>query len=69
VIQPTEADIGRAVAFRPMLGGWPGMPEPGVVASFNESLVFVRYGDNPTPQGTLREYLTWESARPAAPPK
>lgn len=65
MIEPTEADIGRSVIYT----GGP-KPERGVITSFNERYVFVRYGDPPGygdgPGGglaTSRENLEWADAR------
>ena len=40
-IKPTDADVGRAVVYRtaPQY-----LPEQGVITSFNDKYVFVRYG-------------------------
>jgi hypothetical protein len=40
MIQPTEADIGRSVTYQ---GGHPDDRDEGVITSFNERYVFVRY--------------------------
>lgn len=59
MIKPTEEDIGRAVVYLP--GHWSdyGQAEQGIITSFNESMVFVRYGDNPQSKATLRWDLNW----------
>ena len=60
MIEPTEADIGRSVIYT----GGP-KPERGVITSFNERYVFVRYGDPRPGEGlaTSRENLEWADAR------
>lgn len=62
MIHPTPADIGRRVIYRPAIP-LPGAPpdEVGVITSFNDGYVFVRYGEDEwaTPQATARENLTW----------
>jgi hypothetical protein len=40
MINPTEKDIGRAVVYT---GNFNGPPEEGVITSFNDSYVFVRF--------------------------
>ncbi len=57
MIEPTEADIGRRVYYEPDNNG---PIDHGVITSFNEHFVFVRYdksGD--TPEGTSRSVLFW----------
>lgn len=55
-INPTEADIGRKVIYRtaPMFE-----PEEGVITSFNDHYVFVRYGARQGSQATDRADLDW----------
>lgn len=55
-IEPTERDIGRAVVYRtaPMFE-----VEEGVITSFNDHCVFVRYGAKKHSQATSREDLDW----------
>lgn len=64
MIKPTEADIGRGVIYR---GGHPNAEaEPGVITSFNERVVFVRYAtQHPSAAGqaTDPQDLTWEFGR------
>lgn len=55
MIDPTEADIGRKVIYVPRL-------QVGVITSFTENYVFVRYGDGSTSAATRREDLEWEVA-------
>lgn len=62
MIDPTEADIGRRVLYYP--GPPPHTeplekPEEGVITSFNEEYVFVRYGSDIGSKATLRDYLYW----------
>jgi hypothetical protein len=59
MIHPTEADIGRSVTYRGRRKGPPAKPEEGVITSFNESFVFVRYGDWKASRATRREDLEW----------
>ena len=60
MINPKEKDIGRTVIFRP--GHWSNsnIEEKGIITSFNEVVVFVRYNSNKQPKATLRSDLTWE---------
>ena len=55
MIEPTERDIGRMVIYRsdPF-----NPPEEGVITSFNDTCVFVRYRSL-TSQATSREDLEW----------
>lgn len=53
MINPTTEDIGRKVVYLPK-------EEVGVITSFNESGVFVRYGDATGSQHTRREDLQFE---------
>ena len=56
MIEPTTADIGRAVLYGPKYG----QPlEEGVITSFNNVFVFVRYGTDKHSKATLREDLRW----------
>ncbi len=57
MIEPTEKDIGRVVLYQ---GGHPDDKDRGVITSFNERVVFVRYGSKQTSQATSRCDLTWE---------
>ena len=59
MIEPTQADIGRSVVYT---GNYGGPIEEGIITSFNETTVFVRYrtqhpGANG--QATSREDLNW----------
>ena len=60
MINPTEKDIGRAVVYlgRVRMTKW----LDGVISSFNDEYVFVRYtGQHPSADGqaTRREDLKW----------
>ena len=59
MIEPTEADIGRAVIYRPRGTTDPALVEWGVITQFTKGFVFVRYGDQKSSKGTLREDLEW----------
>ncbi len=58
MIDPEADDVGRRVVYRPAHGA----VESGVITSFNESFVFVRYGNDTRGQATRREDLEWECA-------
>lgn len=59
MIEPTKADIGRKVIYR---AGHPkAEPEEGVITSFNDHSVFVRYGSDYGSKGTDRKDLQWLS--------
>lgn len=55
MINPTNKDIGRAVVYRPRHG----MPEDGVITAFNDTYVFVRYGEQSLAKSTMRQDLHW----------
>jgi hypothetical protein len=59
MIEPTEDDIGRGVIYRPLHNPIDGA-ETGVISSFNDKYVFVRYGSNRVGTATYREHLDWE---------
>ena len=59
MINPTENDIGRKVIYC----GYAGEREDGIVTSFNDAFVFVRYGSGTTSAATKREQLEWLSGR------
>lgn len=64
MIEPTHADIGRSVVYQ---GGHPDDRDEGVITSFNERVVFVRYrAQHPSAPGqaTSREDLQWSHASP-----
>lgn len=56
MINPTKKDIGRRVIYTPIRGP----KEYGVITSFNDWSVFVRYGAKTCSEATAREDLTWE---------
>ena len=63
MIEPTEADIGRRVIYKPDNNG---PNDYGVVMSFNDNLVFVRYeGTGNQRQGTSSCMLHWTGASTA----
>lgn len=56
------ADVGRAVVYRPAVGA----AEDGVIVSWNERYVFVRYGVQNSSKATDPRDLTFlRDARPA----
>ncbi len=60
MIIPTEKDIGRAVIYTG--NRYPGgRLEEGVITSFNDYSVFVRYGSDKGSKGTSRADLRWSS--------
>ena len=59
MIEPTEADIGRAVIYRSRFEPR-SEAQRGTVMAFNDYAVFVAYGKGVTPQATFREDLEWE---------
>jgi hypothetical protein len=61
MIEPTEDDIGRAVVYTGHR--YPGGElEHGVITSFHDHAVFVRYGADTHSKATSRADLEW--ARP-----
>jgi hypothetical protein len=54
-IKVTKADIGRKVLYSPLHG----VREEGVITSFNDRFVFVRYGKEHTPKATKPEHLSY----------
>lgn len=54
MINPTKADIGRRVVY---IGF--GQDTEGVITSFNDDFVFVRYGRDTGSQATRRADLEW----------
>lgn len=62
-IQLTEEHIGRKVKYIPLhADGSEGHPdvEFGVITSFNEKTIFVRYGSDMHSKGTYPEDLVWD---------
>jgi hypothetical protein len=58
MIEPTQEDIGRKVIYTG--NRYPGgLIEEGVITSFNEHAVFVRYGKEVGSKATSREDLEW----------
>jgi len=55
LINPEEKDIGRAVRYTTPHN----TQKYGIVTSFNDSFVFVRYGIGDTSAATKREHLEW----------
>lgn len=59
MIDPTQADIGRAVTYTG--NRYPGGElEYGVITSFNDAAVFVRYDRKVQSEGTSRDDLEWQ---------
>ncbi len=56
MINPGALDIGRVVIYRM---AHTGEEEEGVITSFNDYCVFVRYGRDTGSKGTRREDLNW----------
>ena len=62
MIDMTEISIGRSVIYIPCHAkGDAGHKdcENGVITSFNDHVVFVRYAADKSSKGTRREDLTW----------
>jgi hypothetical protein len=60
VIEPSEHDVGRPVIYWPPFPGYlNGKGERGIITSFNEHFVFVRYRDDHFSKATLRNDLEW----------
>ena len=58
MIEPTEDDIGRAVVYTG--NRFPGGKlEEGVITSFHDHAVFVRYGADKGSKATSRADLEW----------
>jgi hypothetical protein len=58
MIDPTKEDIGRKVIYTG--NRYPGgKPEEGVITSFNNANVFVRYGAKCHSEATNRSDLEW----------
>lgn len=61
MINPTKDDIGRSVVYN---GNYNRVKEYGVITSFNDKFVFVRYSTQHASQGgiaTLRKDLEYEN--------
>jgi hypothetical protein len=61
MISPSGADIGREVIYRARHHG--AKPESGIVTSFNEHYVFVRFSKFTVSNGCRREDLHWAHAK------
>lgn len=62
MINPQESDIGREVVYTG--NRYPGGKlESGVITSFNDHTVFVRYGSDKGSKGTSRSDLEWSHGR------
>ncbi len=56
MIAPSPADIGRAVAYRDRLEM---MPQLGIITSFDQFFVYVRYSAEPYSRATKASHLNW----------
>jgi hypothetical protein len=61
MINPTPDDIGRRVIYKLESFGAPGARDQGVITSYNDHMVFVRYGSDQGSMGTRRKDLHWAS--------
>lgn len=52
-------EIGRKVIYTPFVGCDPDMREEGVITSFNEKFVFVRYGNDVNSKATNPEDIEY----------
>jgi len=58
MVNPTKDDVGRSVVYTG--NRYPGGKlEEGVITSFNDYCVFVRYGADKGSKGTSRADLEW----------
>ena len=62
MINPTQDDIGRKVIYT---GNYGGPLEEGVITSFNEAAVFVRYGADYGAKATSHCDLKWAHPKPS----
>lgn len=62
MIDPVDVDVGRKVVYTGNRHPG-GRPEEGVITSFNDHCVFVRYGADAGSKGTSREDLEWATRR------
>ncbi len=61
MIEPTEHDIGRAVVYTG--NRYPGGKlEQGIITSYHDHAVFVRYGADKGSKATARADLEWVQA-------
>jgi hypothetical protein len=66
MIDPQNSDIGRSVAYTG--NRYPGgLSEVGVITSYNQTCVFVRYGNEKHSKATSREDLEWRAAMESKP--
>jgi hypothetical protein len=65
MIEPTSADIGQKVIYTGNRHPG-GKPEEGVITSFNNWVVFVRYGADIGSKGTDRRDLEWATKKETA---
>ena len=66
MIEPTQDDVGRAVVYTG--NRYPGGKlEEGVITSFNDHRVFVRYGSDKASKATSRQDLEWLAANGVRP--
>ncbi len=66
MIEPSESDIGRKVIYTG--NRYPdGKIEEGVITSFNDYAVFIRYGADNQSKATSREDLEWMRPQPKSP--
>jgi hypothetical protein len=66
MIEPTEDDIGRAVVYTGHRRYPGGVLEEGVITSFHDRAVFVRYGADKHSKATSRADLEWVRRTPSA---
>jgi hypothetical protein len=59
MIEPKQTDVGRKVTYRVDPNA---KVEEGVITSFNERYVFVRFGREERSAVTTREQLEWQDA-------
>ncbi len=55
MIEPTHDDVGRKVIYT----AWHNLSEEGVITSFNDQYIFVRYGGDVNSKATRRTNLDW----------
>jgi hypothetical protein len=65
MIEPTDEDIGRAVAYTGHRRYPGGTLEEGVITSFHDRAVFVRYGADKHSKATSRADLEWVRRTPS----
>lgn len=62
MIDPEQKDIGRKAIYRERSGFRIGVVEEGVITSYNDYFVFVRYGNDTHAKATRRGDLEWAAA-------